>query len=374
MQIYLDNNAATPVDQRVLAAFTEAAAAPGNPQSSEHASGRAGQAQLEVASFRVAELVDASPGQVTFLPGATAALTLVIDTCHRDLHPGSVVAGAADHSAVLNRLRSSTRKDASCRLAPVDEQGHLRLDAYKEMIHAQETRLVCLLAANNEVGTIEDLTEACRIAEAAGAMVMVDACQAAGKIPLSFRELRCDYLVLSGAKLYGLPRTAAVISRYDVSEAAKSRFGSPDAPGCASLGEACRLRAVEMNTDEPRIAKLRDRLEAQLRSAFPEMRVNGDPSSRLAGTLNFAVPGVLNDAVLARVDGRLSLSTGAACHSGAHGPSHVLRAMQAPDWVLEGALRIGVGKFNTEEQIEEAGTILVSAIKDARSARFRRSA
>jgi cysteine desulfurase len=374
MQIYLDNNAATPVDPRVLAAFTATTAHPGNPRSSEHALGRAANARIEAAAADVAALIDAQPDEVTFLPGATAALTLVIDVCHCAAPQATFGAGAADHPAVLNRLRGLGREGSAPWLAPVDEQGHLRLDAFETLVQAHTPRLVCLVAANNEVGTIEDLAPACRIAQEAGAMVLVDACQVAGKIPLSFQDLNCDFLVLSGAKLYGLPRTAAVVSRYDLREAAKSRFGSPDAPGAVSLGEACRLRVEEMNQDEQRIATLRDRLEDILRNAFPDIRVNGDPARRLAGTLNFAIPGVPNDAVLARVDGRLALSSGAACQSGAQESSHVLRAMNAPDWVLEGALRVGVGKFNTEREIEEAGTILIAAIEDIRAARFQRSA
>lgn len=374
MQIYLDNNAATPVDPRVLAAFAATAALPGNPQSSEHSLGRAANERVEAAGAPVAALFDAQPDQVTFLPGATAALTLVIDTCYRNTHNATLGAGAADHRAVLNRLQDMARQGVAPWLAPVDEHGHLRLEAFEALVKTHRPRLVCLVAANNEVGTIEDLAPACRIAQEAGALVLVDACQAAGKVPLSFEALRCDFLVLSGAKLYGLPRTAAVISRYNLAEAAKSRFGSPDAPGAASLGEACRLRAGEMNDDEPRIASLRDRLENILCNAFPNLRVNGDPAHRLAGTLNFAVPGVLNDAVLARVDGRLALSSGAACQSGSQDPSHVLRAMNAPNWVLDGALRVGVGKFNTLREIDEAGSILVAAIEDARATRYRRSA
>ncbi|MGB5832298.1 MAG: aminotransferase class V-fold PLP-dependent enzyme [Thiohalocapsa sp.] len=374
MQIYLDNNAATPVDPRVLAAFTAATAHPGNPQSSEHALGRSANARIETAADAVAALIDAQPNHVTFLPGATAALTLLIDTYHHATQEATFCAGAADHSAVLKRLRDLAQEGAAFWLAPVDNKGHLRLDTFETLVHAHTPRLVCLVAANNEVGTIDDLAPACRIAQEAGAIVMVDACQAAGKIPLSFQSLRCDFLVLSGAKLYGLPRTAAVVSRYDLSEAAKSRFGSPDAPGAVSLGEACRLRAEEMNKDEARIASLRDRLENILCSAFPDMHVNGDPARRLAGILNFAVPGVPNDAVLARVDGRIALSSGAACQSGAQGPSHVLRAMNAPDWVLDGALRVGVGKFNTATEIQEAGSILIAAIEEARTACYRRSA
>jgi cysteine desulfurase len=183
MQIYLDNNAATPVDPRVLAAFTAAMVHPGNPQSSEHALGRAANARVETAADAVAALVDAQPNQVTFLPGATAALTLLLDTYHHAAPEPTFCAGAADHSAVLKRLSELAQEGAGFWLAPVNEKGHLCLDRFETLIRAHAPRLVCLVAANNEVGTINDLLPACRIAQAAGAMVMVDACQAAGKTP-----------------------------------------------------------------------------------------------------------------------------------------------------------------------------------------------
>jgi cysteine desulfurase len=191
---------------------------------------------------------------------------------------------------------------------------------------------------------------------------------------MSFSELGCDHLVLSGAKLYGLPRTAAVVSRRALHDAAKARFGSPDAPGAEALGVACRLRSEEMTSDEAGIAVLRNRLQAKLKEAFPEIVINGDENCRLAGTLSFAVPDCPNDAVLDRLYGRLALSTGAACRSGAIAPSHVLVAMGAADWVLDGVLRASVGKFNTLAEIDLAAKLIADAITAVRSARQRRIA
>lgn len=369
MHIYLDNNAATPTDPRVLAAFTECSAHPGNPNSTEHAAGRSARRRIAAAAEAVSNLIDARPEQISFLPGATAALSLVIDICVGQMGVSTIAATTADHPAVLNRLGTLAQDGLSTALAPVDQRGQVRLDALELLVRNRRPQLVCLIAANNEVGTITDLAPACRIARKAGALVLIDACQAAGKVPLSFQALDCDFLVLSGAKLYGLPRTAALASSYDFAEPAKARFGSPDAPGAVSLGEACRLRAREMRDDEARIATLRDHLENALHSAFPDMHVNGDRDRRLAGTLNFAVPGVPNDAVLARLDGQLAMSAGAACNSGADQPSHVLRAMDAPSWVLEGSLRIGIGKFNTRDEIERASHLLISTIDSIRTVR-----
>ena len=247
-------------------------------------------------------------------------------------------------------------------------------DALPAVLERERPKLVCLLAANNEVGTIEHLGSAISLARAFGAKVLVDASQAAGKIPLSFDNLLCDYMVLSGAKIYGLSRTAAVISSRRLDELAHARFGSPDAAGAVALGTACGLRAVEMANDECRIRQLRDTFEQELRSAFPEMVINGDPDGRLAGTSNFAVPGALSDAVLARLHGRVDISSGAACESRTPGPSHVLRAMGASDWVLDGSLRVGIGKFTSSEELQEGTRAIIEAIEESRRARIRKTA
>ena len=231
-----------------------------------------------------------------------------------------------------------------------------------------------MLAANNEVGTLLDLGSACVAARGAGASVVIDASQAAGKVPINVTELGCDHLVLSGAKLYGPHGAAALVSRHSLQDARRARFGTPDLPAAAALGAACRLRQLEMAVDEPRIELLRDALQTRLEAEFPDLQVNGDREGRLAGTLHFAAPGVPSDAILNRVHGRLAISSGAACHSLAVEPSHVLVAMGLPGWVLDGAIRVSLGRFNTQAEVDSAGDLLVAAIKATRAAQYRRSA
>jgi cysteine desulfurase len=375
MEIYLDNNACTPVDPRVIEAYAAAAAQVGNPQSQVHAHGRAAADRITAGAQDVAQLVDCDPEEVCFVPGATVALQLALEAERERHNAFRVLAGAADHPAILEHLgRIGGLRQADVSFVPVDSVGRLQPEIFASTLQLARPHLVCLTAANNEVGTVERLEKMTELARTAGAVVLIDGSQNVGKLPISFSDLGCDQLVLSGAKLYGLPRTAAVISQRALHNAAKARFGSPDAPAAVALGVACRLRSEEMAADEAGIAVLRDRLQAELKMAFPDMVINGDENCRLAGTLSFAVPNCPNDAVLDRLYGRLSLSTGAACRSGAIAPSHVLVAMGVADWVLDGVLRASVGKSNTLAEVDLATELITDAITAVRNARQRRIA
>lgn len=375
MEIYFDNNACTPVDPRVIEAYVAAAAWPGNPQSQAHSLGRAAADRIAAGAHDVAQLVDCDPEEVCFVPGATAALQMALEVERERRNGFRVVVGAADHPAILEylgRVGGLGQADVLC--VPVDRVGRLQSEVFASTLQSASPHLVCLTLANNEVGTVERLKKMTELAQAVGAVVLIDGSQAVGKLPISFSDLGCDHLVLSGAKLYGLPRTAAVVSQRALHGAAKARFGSPDAPAAVALGVACRLRSEEMTSDEARIATLRNRLQAELKVAFPDMVINGDENCRLAGTLSFAVPDCPNDAVLARLYGRISLSTGAACRSGAITSSHVLVAMGVEDWVLDGVLRASIGKFNTLGEVDLAAELIGDAITAVRNARQRRIA
>jgi cysteine desulfurase len=230
--------------------------------------------------------------------------------------------------------------------------------------------LLCLMAANNEVGTIYPVDAVSREARARGCTVFVDATQAAGKIPLSVSACEIDYMALSAHKMYGPKGVGALV--YAGSEGMTGRSpdgtgpGTPPVPGIVGLGQACRLRALEMEEDETRIAGLRDQLERSLCDAIPGLVVNGDRSNRLAGNLHISVPDVPGDAVIARLRRQVALSTGAACSSGAQEPSHVLRAMGLAPALQEGALRMGLGKATTGADVAAAASSIAAAVAAAR--------
>lgn len=366
--VYLDYHATTPVDPRVADvmrhAFLEAF---GNANSREHLYGDEAAALVEAARSHVAVLAGADTEQVQFTSGSSDALRRAFT--HAKTRVGSrplqVVASAVEHRAVLEVLGSlRAAGDAHVRLAPVDERARLDLASLWDL--ARGADLVCVMAANNEVGTVYPVEEVARIARDAGAAVLVDATQAAGRLDLQVNAWGVTYLALSAHKIYGPKGVGAlVIGGLEVPE---DEHGTPNVPGIAGLGEACRLRSAERAEDEPRVAALRDRLEGLLTERVPGLVVNGDRENRLSGNLHVSARGVPNDAVVARLRRSVALSTGAACTSGSPEPSHVLRAMGLDMELQEGALRIGLGKFTTLQEVDFSAERIAEAIEGVRAA------
>lgn len=281
--------------------------------------------------------------------------------------PLRVALTRVEHKAVIDAVSIAARSgQVKLCWIDIDAQGRLSPASLQTALDAG-VDLVCLMAANNEVGTIYPVPEVALQVRDRGAAIMVDATQAAGRFPLHARDWGIDYLVVSAHKLYGPKGVGALISpvgdlRTQMFDLIWASEGTPNVPGIAGFGEACRLRRLEMAEDEPRIAALRDRLQSKLTASIPDLAVNGDLSRRLSGNLHISVPGIPNDALMVRLRKKVAISTGSACTSGAHGPSHVLQAMGLSEALQEGALRIGVGKFNTEDEIDRAAKEIVAAV------------
>ena len=373
--VYLDHHATTPIDPRVAQAVIRAMTETfGNPNSVDHVFGKLAAAAIEDARVTVARLAGAEPEDVRFTSGSSEALRLAIAyTIERSRSPALKVAIAPiEHPALLDAIDRAAR-DGYIEILwmKVDDKARVHLDTVAEAL-ARGAGLVCLMAANNEVGTLQPIEETGRLAKAAGAEFLVDATQAAGRVELRARRWDIDYLILSGHKMYGPKGVGALISP-EIAEAAPPKLhpfhaATPNVPGIVGLGEAARLRTAEMAADEPRIRALRDQLEARLCKAIPGLTVNGDRDRRLGNNLHISVPGVPNDAVIAHLRDKVAISTGAACMSGVDAPSHVLRAMNLPAWRQDGALRISLGKFNTDQEIQGAGEAIIAAVRAVHSA------
>lgn len=369
MTIYLDNLAATPIDARVAQCHGEAMSAfPGNPHSLEHKVGVDAQRAIDGAAAKLLASLGTSDRDVLVTPGASAALWLAVEDAIGRVRGrlAHIAASRAEHPSLLYAL---DRAEAAGRVIvtriPVDPTGVPCPDAVRQALDSG-VDLLCTMAANNELGTITELAGIARLAAERGARLLVDASQAAGKIVLS-AALSADLLVVSGAKIYGPRRAGALIGGLtEYSQTlAHSLFGSPDPSSAVALAFAMELRAIERATDEPRIAMLRDRLQAYLENAVPGLQVNGALQSRLAGSLHVSTPHLPGEAVVARLYSRIAISTGAACQSGVPGPSHVLKAIDMPDWARDGAVRIGLGRFNTDEEIDQAGPLIAAALRAA---------
>ena len=366
MSIYLDNLASTPIDPRVAERQSAAAVEfPGNPNSGEHASGQAAEIALDQSRASVGRLLGRAAADVLLTPSASAALWVAVqDAINRaGVRRIVVLASAVEHPSLLKHLVDADRDGRiALTLFPVDGQGQPDLDALQRLAR-DGVDLVCMMAANNEVGSIAPLEAVLSIARKHGARTLVDASQAAGRLPIADMLAQADYVVISGAKMYG-PRTGAVggaLMRCTL-EATHTLFGTPDVAAAGALALACELRGREMADDEPRIAAMRDRLERILLDRVPNLVVNGDREFRLAGALHVSYPDLPGEAVIARLYGRVDVSSGAACQSGAPGPSHVLTAMRLPMDLAEGAVRMCVGRFNTMDEIAVAAELIADAM------------
>ncbi len=367
--------AATPTDPRVAEHHRAAMVTHvGNAHSVEHSVGVAAQREIDDAGQVLLGALGSVADAVTFTPGASAALWLAVqDSIARaGGQPVRVAATAIEHPALLAALRHAEREGrVILTTIPVNQFGAPRVDAIERAL-STGTNLLCTMAANNEVGTITDLAEINALVTTTGVRHLVDASQAAGRIDMS-DVMNADLVIVSGAKMYGPRRAGAIIGRLCAPAArlAHNIFGSPDAPAAIALAYAAGLRAAERENDERRIASMRDALQSRLTTAVPDLRINGDPANRLAGSLHLSTPHLPGDAAVGRLWERVAVSTGAACQSGAPGPSHVLSAMEMPRWARDGAVRIGIGRFNTLDEIDQASELIAAALNPAELARRR---
>ena len=373
MTIYFDNLAATPIDPRVAERHGLAMlAAPGNAHSSEHAAGVQAKRALGDAAEALLHALGSDAADVTFTPGASPALWLAIEDAiaRAGKRLPRIAATAVEHPALLSALHRAER-DGRVHLTviPVDGMGVPQSGAIEHALN-DGADLLCTMAVNNEVGTVTDLEPIGELVSRSGARHLIDASQAAGRIDMK-HVVAADLVVVSGSKLYGPRRAGALIGSLASSAAALAHdvFGSPDVPAAAALAFAAQLRAEESGEDEARLLLMRDALQAHLLNAVEGIRINGSPDQRLAGSLHVSTPHVPGDVAVSRLWGRVAVSTGAACQSGVPGPSHVLTAMGLPDWAREGAVRIGLGKMNTEQEVEEAGALIAAALSSAESVR-----
>jgi cysteine desulfurase len=378
--IYLDCHATTPVDPRVAhLVYHYMMEDFGNASSIDHAWGDRAEEAVKQAAKQVAELAGASPREIVWTSGATESINLVIQgsLSPNPGKPHRIALLPLEHKAVLDTCHILEKRGwAELTYLQVDSRGRLNLN-HLEQVCTEGLSLICVMAANNEIGNIYPIGAIAQIAQRYSIPFLCDASQAVGKIPINFDEWGITYLAISAHKLYGPKGSGALVVRkghhlepiiFGGGHQKGMRSGTLNVPGIVGLGEACRLRQLEMEEDEKAIASKRDRLQSLLLNKIPGLVINGDTTSRLAGNLHISIPDIPNSAVIARVRSQLAISTGSACSSGVETPSHVLRSLGLPENVIEGALRIGLGKFTTEEEIERAAEILSTGVSKARQA------
>ena len=378
--VYLDNQATTRCDPRVVAAmlpwFTEEY---GNPASTEHVMGHTAEAAVEAARAQTAALVGAGSNEIVFTSGATESNNIAIKGAARfaaqyDGTRRRILTVSTEHKCVLESVRDLAEEGFEPVVLPVGANGLLDPDALRAAL-AMPTLLVSVMAVNNETGVIQDIPGLAAIAKAAGALFHTDIAQGAGKIPIDLTGWKVDLASISGHKLYGPKGIGAMFVRRRPrvrlaplfsggGQERGLRSGTLPTPLIVGLGFACHIAAEDMAEDTARISGLRDQLLADLQNAVPGLTINGDRQHRIAGNLNLTFPGVTAARMLALMPD-LCVSTGSACTSAEIAPSHVLRGMGLTDEMAARTLRIGIGRFTSPADIAYAARTLVAAHQGA---------
>lgn len=376
--IYLDHNATTPTDRRVVAAMT-----PyfnklyGNP-SSIYKFAQEAQEAKEVARGKVAKILNAKPEEIIFTSSGTEADNFAIKgIAYANKERGNhIITSKIEHLAVLNTCKWIEKQGFKVTYIGVDKYGVVDLDELKDAI-TDKTILITIMHANNEVGTIEPIREISKFAKERGIYMHTDAVQTVGKIPTDVNELGVDLLSLSGHKFYGPKGVGALFIRkmtkidsllHGGHHERNRRAGTENVPGIVGLGKACEIAIKEREEEERKLKILRDRLQKGIEEKIDDVIINGHPEKRLSGTLNVCIKYIEGESMLLNLDFEgIAASSGSACTSGTLEPSHVLLALGIPPEVAHGSLRFSLGRDNTEEDIDRVTEVLPPIVKKLRA-------
>lgn len=379
MRIYFDHNATTPLDRSVVEVMTTVLQEDFGNASSVHYFGQRAKARLDEARSAVAALIGAEPSEIVFTSGGTEADNFALRGAAEALEPVGrrhLIATSIEHEAVLVTLKALARRGWRTTLLPVDRTGIVDPDALGDAL-TDDTALVSVMHANNEIGTIQPIAELARRAHARGALFHTDAVQSVAKIPVDVRTLGTDLLSLSAHKFNGPKGAGALWIKRGTRIAPiltggkherTRRAGTENVPAIAGLGQAATLAGAKLKKDAGRLAALRDRVEQGVLSAVPGTAVNGSPGSRVPNTSNISFEGIEAESLLIALDLEgIAVSTGSACSSGTLEPSHVLRAMGLSTHRTQNSIRISLGQGNTEEEVAEFLAKLPAVVQKLRT-------
>ena len=365
LPIYMDNNATTRCDPRVVDAmlpyFTEDY---GNAASRNHVFGWKAEEAVEEGREQIGRIIGASAKEMVFTSGATESNNLALKgvAAMYKKKGNHIITAITEHKAVLDPCKRLERDGFQVTFLPVDRFGRVSPDDVAKAM-TDKTILVSVMAANNEIGTLHPIKEIGKLCKQKGVLFHTDAVQAVGKVPIDVNEMGIDLLSLSGHKIYGPKGIGALYVRKKDPRVRLDpiidggghergmRSGTLPVPSIVGLGKACELCQNEMPVEVPRLLRLRERLRAGIMDQLPETYVNGHPTERLPGNMNISFAYVEGEALMMGVKD-VALSSGSACTSASLEPSYVLRALGVGDELAHSSLRFGLGRFNTEEEVD----------------------
>jgi len=379
LPIYMDNHATTPVDPRVLEEmlpyFTDRF---GNAASRNHSFGWAGEEAVETARERIAKLIGATTKEIIFTSGATESDNLAIKgvaEMYRE-KGNHIIRAVTEHKAVLDTCKRLEKYGYRVTYMPVQKDGLVDLDDLKRAID-DKTILVTIMAANNEIGVVQPIAEIGKLCHEKGVIFHSDATQAVGKVPIDVIKQNLDLLSISAHKMYGPKGVGALYVRRKSPRVQISpiidggghergmRSGTLNVPGIAGLGKACALCYEEMPQESVRMSGMRDRLRDRIMSNLDEVYINGSMEHRLPQNLNISFAYVEGESLLMGIND-VAVSSGSACTSATLEPSYVLKALGTGDDLAHSSIRFGLGRFNTEAEVDYVADRVVETVQRLR--------
>jgi cysteine desulfurase len=375
--IYFDNNATTPMDPQVRETFHETLESYGN-ASSVHGEGRTARRLLNISREKIAELLDVRENTLTFTSGGTEALnTALVGSFVPHPQGKHLIVSAVEHHAILETAKYLEKVGVEVSYLGVDPKGRIDLEALKRTLKPQ-TKMVAVMAANNETGNLYPIQAIGQIVQDHGARFLCDTVQAMGKLNFNWGELPVDFLAAGAHKFHGPKGVGFLYSREGLDwepllhggrQERGRRAGTENLAGIVAMAQALELAQKNLETELQQVGGLRDRLQKGILQTFPDAVILGDPNNRLPNTVNVYLPGVAGDTALMNLDlAGVAISIGAACESGSTEPSHVLKAMGLNDTVASSGLRFSLSRFNTPQEVEQALVILKEVVQRIRQA------
>lgn len=382
-RVYLDNSATTPVDPAVVEAMMPFLTERFGNASSIHYFGQQARSAVDTARHQVAALINARPNEVVFTSGGTEANNLAIRGLveANERHGRHIITSAIEHSAVRNVCDDLEKRGFEVTYLPVHENGIVRVEDVAAALR-DDTVLVTVMTANNEIGTLQPVADIGRLIRAkreAGQKIWFhsDAVQAVGKVAVDVEEIGCDLLSMSAHKMHAPKGIGGLYVRRGVRlhpqnlgghQERERRGGTESVPLIVAFGRACEIATQSMEASSAETAQLRDRLEANIAERVPNVVFNGDPTHRLPNIANISFRGVEGEGLLINLDMQgIAVSTGSACSSGSLEPSPVIRALGRGDDDARSAIRFSLGRFNMAEDIDRLLDVLPSAVQNLRS-------
>lgn len=378
LPIYLDNHATTPLDPRVLEAMLPFLTSKfGNAASNSHSFGWQAAAAVEAARRQIASAIGAAPQEIVFTSGATESDNLALTGVAEAYCPsgGHIITAVTEHKAILDSCKHLEKRGFHVTYLGVKSDGRIDLDELRNSFTSR-TILVTIMAANNETGVLQPIEEIGRLCRERNVLFHSDAVQALGKVPLDVRQANLDLASLTAHKVYGPKGCGALYVRSDTAVRLEPmihggghehgmRSGTLNVPGIVGFGKTCEIAQEEMGEESRRVAGLRNRLRDRLQAALDQVVINGSLEHRLPGNLNMSFLNVEGETLLTGLND-VALSSGSACSSGKTHASYVLKALGLSDEAAGSAIRFGIGRFNTEAEIDYVADRVIDLVKNLR--------